>query len=58
MSSDKDLMINDKEDTESVDFGDLLGEGVEPLKGKGAHRVVAPLKSRRHRGKAQSSSTR
>ena len=44
MSSDKDLMINDKEDTEIVDFGDLLGEGVEPLKGKGAHRVVAPTK--------------
>jgi DNA-nicking Smr family endonuclease len=44
MASDKDLMINDKEISEDVEFGDLLGEGVEPLKGKGAHRSVAPVK--------------
>lgn len=44
MSSDKDLTINDKEISQDVAFGDLLGDGVEPLKGKGAHRSVAPAK--------------
>jgi DNA-nicking Smr family endonuclease len=44
MSSDKNFIDTKNEMLPETGFGDLLGEKVEPLKGKGAHRVVAPSK--------------
>lgn len=44
MSSDKETVVNDNMAPQELGFGDLLGDKVEPLAGKGAHRAVTPVK--------------
>ena len=44
MSSDKDSIATDNKALQELGFGDLLGEKVRPLAGKGAYRAVTPVK--------------
>lgn len=54
-------MSSEKDDLQQANFSDLLGDDVQPLVGKGAHRAVAPVKitpgmeARRRAAQAESS---